>query len=86
VAVGRRLATIAARRQVIVVTHLPQIASFADRHVRVRKSRGTATVEVLDDDARVEELSRMLSGLAGSEAAATHAEELLAEASRTKRP
>jgi DNA repair protein RecN (Recombination protein N) len=85
VSVGRRLAAIAARRQVIVVTHLPQIASFADRHVRVRKSGGKAMVDVLDDDARVKELSRMLSGLPGSESAATHAEELLAEAGRAKR-
>jgi DNA repair protein RecN (Recombination protein N) len=85
VAVGRRLAAIAGRRQVIVVTHLPQIASFADRHVRVRKAGGKAAVEVLDDAARVEELSRMLSGLPGSEAAARSAEELIAEAGRAKR-
>jgi len=85
VAVGRRLAAIAERRQVIVVTHLPQIASFADRHVRVHKSGGTASLEVLHDAARVEELSRMLSGLPGSEAAARSAEELLAEAGRAKR-
>ncbi|HET6616246.1 MAG TPA: DNA repair protein RecN [Gemmatimonadota bacterium] len=84
VAVGRRLARLAARRQVIVVTHLPQIASFADRHVRVRKDGGTASVEVLDDEARVAELSRMLAGLPESDAAAAHAEELLAEAGRTK--
>jgi DNA repair protein RecN (Recombination protein N) len=68
-----------------VDTHLPQIASFADRHVRDRKAGGTAAIEVLDDDSRVEELSRMLSGLPGSDAAATHAEELLAEAGRAKR-
>ena len=85
VAVGRRLADIAAVRQVVVVTHLPQIASFADRHLRVRKRGGTADVEVLDDAGRVKELSRMLAGLPGSEAAATHAEELLAEAGRVKR-
>ncbi len=84
VAVGRRLARLAERRQVIVVTHLPQIASFADRHVRVRKAEGTATVEILDDGARVEELSRMLAGLPGSDSAAAHAEELLAEAGRSK--
>ena len=84
IAVGRRLARLAASRQVLVVTHLPQIASFADRHVRVEKRAGTAVVEVLDESQRVEELTRMLSGLPGSEAAATHAEELLAEASRAK--
>ena len=84
IAVGRRLARLAASRQVLVVTHLPQIASFADRHVRVEKRAGTAVVEVLDESQRVEELTRMLAGLPGSEAAATHAEELLAEASRAK--
>jgi DNA repair protein RecN (Recombination protein N) len=84
VAVGRRLAALAAARQVVVVTHLPQIASFADRHVRVRKERGAASVEVLDDAGRVAELSRMLAGLPGSGSAAAHAEELLAEAARER--
>ncbi len=84
VAVGRRLAALAAWRQVVVVTHLPQIASFADRHVRVRKERGAASVEVLDDAGRVAELSRMLAGLPGSGSAAAHAEELLAEAARER--
>ena len=81
-AVGRRLAQLANDRQVIVVTHLPQIACFADRHVLVTKHRGAAAVEVLDDDARVHELSRMLSGLDESPGAVTHAEELLHEAGR----
>jgi DNA repair protein RecN (Recombination protein N) len=85
VAVGRRLARLASDRQVVVVTHLPQIASFADRHIRVRKRRGAASIEVLDDDARVDELSRMLAGLPGSETAAAHAEELMAEAGRARR-
>jgi DNA repair protein RecN (Recombination protein N) len=69
---------------VIVVTHLPQIASFADRHIRVRKDGGTASIEVLDDEARVAELSRMLAGLPESDSAAAHAEELLAQAGRAK--
>ncbi|HEX6131497.1 MAG TPA: DNA repair protein RecN [Actinomycetota bacterium] len=81
-AVGRRLARLAADRQVIVVTHLPQIACFGDLHVRVRKRGGAARVEPLDADERVRELSRMLAGLEGSEAAASHAGELLAEADR----
>jgi DNA repair protein RecN (Recombination protein N) len=79
-AVGRRLARLARSRQVLVVTHLPQIACFADRHVRVAKDSGTATVSALADEERVEEISRMLSGLPESDAAATHAEELLAQA------
>jgi DNA repair protein RecN (Recombination protein N) len=83
-AVGRRLARLAATRQVLVVTHLPQIACFADRHVRVRKDDGLATIEVLDDDERIRELSRMLAGLESSEHAVSHAEELLAEAARER--
>ena len=84
-AVGRRLAQLARDRQVIVVTHLPQIACFADRHLLVTKDRGSAAVEVLDDDARVHELSRMLAGLDESPGAVSHAEELLQEAARVAR-
>jgi len=83
-AVGRRLARLAADRQVLVVTHLPQIACFADRHIVVDKRDGTASVRALDDDERIHELSRMLAGLTGSEGAVTHAEELLAAAAATK--
>lgn len=83
-AVGRRLARLARDRQVLVVTHLPQIACFADRHVRVTKERGTAAVEVLDDGERVRELSRMLAGLDESASAVSHAEELLSEAEKVK--
>ena len=83
-AVGRRLARLAADRQVVVVTHLPQIACFADLHLRVRKDGGTATVERLDGLERVDELSRMLAGLEASEHGGLHAEELLAEAARSR--
>jgi DNA repair protein RecN (Recombination protein N) len=83
-AVGRRLARLAAGRQVLVVTHLPQIACFADRHIRVEKHEGRARVQVLGDDERVDELARMLAGLPGSDGAASHAEELLAEAGKAK--
>jgi DNA repair protein RecN (Recombination protein N) len=83
-AVGRRLARLALGRQVLVVTHLPQIACFADRHLRVTKSGGTASVDLLDATARAEELSRMLAGLAGSESAVSHAQELLDEANRLR--
>jgi DNA repair protein RecN (Recombination protein N) len=83
-AVGRRLARLAEGRQVLVVTHLPQIACFADRHILVEKGSGTATVRVLSDDERVHELSRMLAGLTGSDGAVTHAEELLATASASR--
>jgi DNA repair protein RecN (Recombination protein N) len=84
VAVGRRLAALGRSRQVLVVTHLPQIASFADRHVVVEKADGRASVSVLDEAGRVRELTRMLAGVPGSGAAASHAEELLAEAGRAK--
>jgi DNA repair protein RecN (Recombination protein N) len=83
-AVGRRLAALARDRQVLVVTHLPQIASFADRHLVVAKARGRATVTEVEGRERIAELSRMLAGLADSETAAAHAEELLAEAGRVK--
>ena len=83
-AVGRRLARLALDRQVLVVTHLPQIACFADRHVQVTKRGGTASAQALDDEARVHELSRMLAGLDRSESAISHAEELLVEARKVK--
>jgi DNA repair protein RecN (Recombination protein N) len=84
-AVGRRLARLASTRQVIVVTHLPQIASFADRHVRVTKRDGVAALEVLDGEDRVDEIARMLSGSVDSATAASHARELL-DAARARAP
>ncbi|MCW2622871.1 MAG: recombination and repair protein [Frankiales bacterium] len=81
VEVGRRLARLARDHQVLVVTHLPQVAAFADTHLLVVKSDdGSVTssgVVRLDDQARVAELSRMLAGL-DSGLARGHAEELLA--------
>jgi DNA repair protein RecN (Recombination protein N) len=82
VEVGRRLARLSRQAQVIVVTHLPQVAAFADQHVVVTKGTGgaiTATsVQVVEGEDRVSELVRMLSGLEGSQSGATHAAELLA--------
>jgi DNA repair protein RecN (Recombination protein N) len=82
VEVGRRLARLARSAQVIVVTHLPQVAAFADQHLVVEKSNdGRVTrsgVTALDNDGRVRELSRMLAGLEDSELGRAHAEELLA--------
>ncbi|WP_188113590.1 DNA repair protein RecN [Nocardioides humilatus] len=81
VEIGRRLAALAQHAQVLVVTHLPQVAAFADRHVVVKKSSdGTVTssgLTTLDDAGREQELSRMLAGLAGSDSALAHARELL---------
>lgn len=87
VEIGRRLARLAVDNQVIVVTHLPQVAAFADAHVHVAKSATDDTVvsrvSTLDADERVEELSRMLAGLE-SDTGRAHAEELLATARAAK--
>ncbi|MFH7323907.1 DNA repair protein RecN [Aeromicrobium sp. HA] len=86
VEVGRRLARLAQHAQVIAVTHLPQVAAFADSHFVVSKSDdGTVTsssVLRLEHDSRVDELARMLAGLDDSAAAQEHARELL-ELART---
>ena len=90
VEIGVRLARLARHHQVLVVTHLPQVAAFADLHVRVRKDAGgdvtASDVTVLDEDERVVELARMLGGLAGSESAQEHARELLARAAPERAP
>ena len=82
--VGARLAALAEHAQVVVVTHLPQVAAYADRHLVVRKaSDGHITssgVHALDDDERLRELARMMSG-AETEAALDHARELVAATS-----
>jgi DNA repair protein RecN (Recombination protein N) len=84
VGIGRRLARLARTSQVLVVTHLPQVAAFADRHLTVVKaSTGEITesgVQLLDADGRVRELARMLGGMADSDSARAHAEEMLATA------
>jgi DNA repair protein RecN (Recombination protein N) len=84
VEVGRRLARLARLAQVIVVTHLPQVAAFADAHLVVEKAGdGSVTrsgVARLGDAGRVRELSRMLAGLEDSEFGRAHAGELLAAA------
>ena len=86
VEVGRRLARLARRAQVIVVTHLPQVAAFADTHLVVEKASDGSVISSgitrLDDEGRVRELSRMLAGLEDSEFGRAHAGELLAAAER----
>ena len=81
VEVGRRLARLARGTQVIVVTHLPQVAAFADRHLVVTKDTDgvvtSADVRETAGDDRVKELVRMLSGLEDSSTGAAHAQELL---------
>jgi DNA repair protein RecN (Recombination protein N) len=88
VEIGRRLARLARLAQVIVVTHLPQVAAFADNHLVVMKANdGLVTssgVARLDQTGRVRELSRMLAGLEDSEFGRAHAEELLDMAARER--
>ncbi|MGW1062617.1 DNA repair protein RecN [Micromonospora rubida] len=90
VEIGRRLARLARSHQVLVVTHLPQVAAFADRHLVVAKdTRGAVTtsgVRVVEDTERARELARMLAGLPDSDLGIAHAEELLAVAARERRP
>ncbi|HZR11269.1 MAG TPA: DNA repair protein RecN [Myxococcales bacterium] len=82
-AVGRALAAVARRRQVICITHLPQIAVFAGKHLTVEKEvlkgRTHSRVAPVEGDERVRELARLLSGKA-TDVALTHARELLAAA------
>ena len=86
VEIGRRLARLAARHQVIVVTHLPQVAAYADRHLVVDKSAATAAAAPPAGSARwpsgdrIVELARMLAGLDDTDTGRAHAEELLAAA------
>ncbi|MCL4554489.1 MAG: DNA repair protein RecN [Actinobacteria bacterium] len=86
-AIGRRLSLLAEKHQVLVVTHLAQVAAFADRHLVVTKSvdsDGVRTqVDHVADEARIAEVARMLSG-GSSETGLAHASELLASAKRSR--
>jgi DNA repair protein RecN (Recombination protein N) len=88
VEIGRRLARLARTHQVLVVTHLPQVAAFADRHLVVAKDTAgaitTSGVRIVEDSDRSRELARMLAGLPDSDLGVAHAEELLAVAGREK--
>jgi DNA repair protein RecN (Recombination protein N) len=82
--IGRRLAATARDRQVLCITHLPQIAAFANAHFRVEKigvdGRTVTRVVELSKEERVEELARMLAGSAVTKSARTHARELIRSA------
>ncbi|WP_349828347.1 DNA repair protein RecN [Brevibacterium litoralis] len=86
--IGRRLAILAQGSQVIVVTHLPQVAAWADHHLTIVKddrAKGAVSgVDVLDRAGRETELARMLGGMADSESARTHAAELMETAEHDK--
>ncbi|WP_104525125.1 DNA repair protein RecN [Blastococcus atacamensis] len=88
--IGRRLARLARDHQVVVVTHLAQVAAFADTHLVVDKSPDTGAgvtatdIRSVQDEDRVRELARMLSGLADSDTGQAHARELLAVAATAR--
>ena len=87
--VGRKLVAVSRQRQVLCVTHLPQIASFADRHLavtkRTAKEQTRTSVASLEIPDRVQELARMLGGPGRSSTPLQHATELLEAAARLKR-
>ena len=83
--IGRKLKKIASARQVIAITHLPQIAAFADAHIRVTKTSGQGrtrvAVEPVSGKERTREIARMLGGATPSAEATAHADEMLRRAS-----
>ncbi|AEX74362.1 DNA repair protein [Corynebacterium diphtheriae HC01] len=89
VEIGRRLARLAQNNQVIVVTHLPQVAAYADTHLHVAKDVGESTVtsgvEKLSEERRVEDLARMLAGLEDTDTGRAHARELFEKAQAENR-
>ena len=80
-AVGRKLKTLAKRQQVVCITHLPQIAAFADQHFAIEKQekggRTRTTIRRMDEDERAREVARMLSGAKLTETSLEHARQLL---------
>ena len=85
-AVGERLQRLARTTQVLLVTHSPQVAARAQRHFRITRQRDSTRVEELDEEARVEEIARMLSGAAVTEEARAAARRLIAEAADSPPP
>ena len=79
-AVGERLQRLARNTQVLLVTHSPQVAARAERHFRITRERERTCVELLSDDARVEEIARMLAGASVTDEARAAARRLLEEA------
>jgi len=87
--VGKKIRAVAERHQVLCITHLPQIACYGDRHYLVTKHVGEERTETqvreLGEEARIEEVSRMLSGLEITETTKQHAREMLARAGRREK-
>jgi DNA repair protein RecN (Recombination protein N) len=79
--VGRKLKTLAKRQQVVCITHLPQIAAFADQHFVIEKTekggRTRTTIRRMEEDERAREVARMLSGAKVTETSLEHARQLL---------
>jgi DNA repair protein RecN (Recombination protein N) len=84
VQIGRRLARLARTHQVIVVTHLPQVAAYADTHLVVESGPKSSRVVRLQDEDRVAELARMLAGLGDTDSGRAHARELWESAQRDR--
>jgi DNA repair protein RecN (Recombination protein N) len=89
-ALGAKLQRLGGASQILVVTHLPQVASYGDHHLKVAKEvRGDRTytrVDALDAEARAEEVARMLAGARTTDLSLSHARELLATAAEGRRP
>ena len=85
--VGRKLKEVSANHQVVCITHLPQIACFGDSHFRVAKKiaagRTATTVEMMTDEQKIEEISRMLGGVDLTQTTREHAREMLSGAKTT---
>ena len=85
---GKKLKELAARRQVLLITHLPQIAAFADSHFKIAKTSGakhTATsVNRVDADERIKELAKMMSGEKETDISLAHAKDLLVQVRKAK--
>jgi DNA repair protein RecN (Recombination protein N) len=88
--VGRQIRSVAEDKQVLCVTHLPQIAAYADAHYRVEKrvaaGRTSTVVRRLDGTERVEELARMVGGAKVTDKARAHAEDLIRRAAPKRAP
>jgi len=85
---GKKLKELSQGRQVLLITHLPQIASFGDSHFKVSKhvqaSRTVTNVELLDTDSRIEEMAKMMSGEKQSDIAVKHAHDMLSRGNRSE--
>jgi DNA repair protein RecN (Recombination protein N) len=86
--VGKKLKKLSCHHQVLCITHLPQIAAFADEHLHVAKEskagRTNTSVRTLPKEERIEEIARMLSGAAVTPAARKHAEELIESSQKSR--